>query len=364
MPSTYTPALRITKPAQGEHDDTWGNIVNDEITSLLETAIAGYTSIALTDANTTLSTANGTADQARSAMLNLTGTLTAARELVIPNVNKVYIIRNSTTGGFALSVKTSAGSAFSVPNGKIVVLCCDGADNVFEAVNYHAALTATTLTSTTHSTGSLTTSGAASIGTIVNFGVGAVGAPALAFTAEPSSGFYRQSAATWDMAIAGVHVHRLKANGFEVRAPAATAATINLAGNATTVGTSSFDVFQDTNSVGKIYSRGAFGIIFGTTNSGRWQITADGHFTPVDGEVYTLGSLALRPSVVYGVAGNFSGTVTATAFSGALSGNATTATSATSAVSVSGSTSNGYGTRTISSSAPSGGSDGDIWYQV
>lgn len=57
------------------------------------------------------------------------------------------------------------------------------------------------------------------------------------------------------------------------------------------------------------------------------------------------------------------GTVTATTFSGSLSGNATSATTATSATSVTGSSSNGFGTRTVSTSTPSGGSNGDIWYK-
>ena len=77
------------------------------------------------------------------------------------------------------------------------------------------------------------------------------------------------------------------------------------------------------------------------------------------------------------------GIITATGFSGTLTGTATSATTLQTArtingVSFNGSTnivtnpsstngtaySNGYGGRFVSTSDPSGGSDGDIWYQV
>ena len=70
--------------------------------------------------------------------------------------------------------------------------------------------------------------------------------------------------------------------------------------------------------------------------------------------------------------GNFTGNVTAPQFNGALNGNASTATSASTtpfasvanvAHGIDVAASNGYGNRTVSTSAPSGGSDGDIWYQ-
>jgi len=54
------------------------------------------------------------------------------------------------------------------------------------------------------------------------------------------------------------------------------------------------------------------------------------------------------------------GTLTATTFSGSLSGNASSATSATF---ITGTGYNGYGARTVSTGTPSGGSDGDIWYK-
>jgi hypothetical protein len=144
MPSTYTPSLRVTLPATGELDGSWGNVVNTQITAMLEQAIAGYVSIAMADANTTLTTANGADDQARNMYIQLTGVLTAGRNIVVPTAEKLYFIKNNTTGGFTLTVKTSAGTGIGVPAGTSALLMCDGT-NVIEAATYFASLSANTL---------------------------------------------------------------------------------------------------------------------------------------------------------------------------------------------------------------------------
>ena len=74
MPSSYTPSLRLTLPADGELVGTWGQTVNNGITSLEEAAIAGTVAVPVTDgADTVLTVANGAADQARFNTLRFTG---------------------------------------------------------------------------------------------------------------------------------------------------------------------------------------------------------------------------------------------------------------------------------------------------
>jgi hypothetical protein len=46
----------------------------------------------------------------------------------------LYFITNSTTGGFSVTLKTTAGTGISVPNGRSVVLYCD-ATNVVDALS-------------------------------------------------------------------------------------------------------------------------------------------------------------------------------------------------------------------------------------
>jgi len=141
MSSTYTDLLRLVKPTTGELDATWGDVVNAGLTALIDTAIAGTANIAHDDsANYTLTTASGAADEARAMFLNITGALGAARNVVCPTSSKLYFAHNATTGGFAVTLKTTAGTGIAIPSGKYMMLYCDGT-NVVEAVNYSTALT-------------------------------------------------------------------------------------------------------------------------------------------------------------------------------------------------------------------------------
>lgn len=138
--ASYTASLRLVQPATGEYSGTWGTQVNTGLTALVDTSIAGTATITMTAADYTLSTANGASDEARAMVLNLTGTPGAARNVICPAVSKVYIVYNNTTGGFAQTLKTSAGSGISVPNGATAFLRCNGTD-VVAATNYLGSLT-------------------------------------------------------------------------------------------------------------------------------------------------------------------------------------------------------------------------------
>jgi len=134
MPSTYSTNLRFELMATGEKSGTWGTISNTNIGTLIEQAISGVASVTHDDsASYSLTTGNGTTDEARNAVVNVTGTLTAARNLVVPSVDKLYVIKNSTSGGFNITVKTSAGTGVVVENGNTKVVFCD-ATNVEEAI--------------------------------------------------------------------------------------------------------------------------------------------------------------------------------------------------------------------------------------
>jgi hypothetical protein len=108
------------------------------LTELVDASIAGTASITMTDANFTLSTANGTADEARKMFVVATGTLTAARNIICPTASKLYFVANNTTGGFAVTLKTSAGTGISIPNGAAMVLYCDGTNVINAITNFNA----------------------------------------------------------------------------------------------------------------------------------------------------------------------------------------------------------------------------------
>ena len=52
MASTYTTNLRLTKQADGENPNSWGQILNDGVISLADQAIAGLATITMASAST------------------------------------------------------------------------------------------------------------------------------------------------------------------------------------------------------------------------------------------------------------------------------------------------------------------------
>ena len=154
MPSSYTPLLRFELPVQGELSGTWGNVANTAITTPVSEAIAGTTSITVGATNYTLTNGDGaSANEARKMFITAIGSPGATREVICPSTSKLYVFRNDTSGGFAMTLKTSAGSGVAVPAGQSRLLYCNGTD-VVEAVNGFGSLTlGTALAATSGGTG-------------------------------------------------------------------------------------------------------------------------------------------------------------------------------------------------------------------
>jgi len=126
MASTYSPSLKITLPGDGDQAGIWGQTTNTNLGTLIEQAITGVTSITMSDANYTLSNFNGVSDEARNAVLVVTGSNNAVRDLIPPVVEKVYIIANNTAGGFAIRVIGATGTGVNIASGATQVVYCDG----------------------------------------------------------------------------------------------------------------------------------------------------------------------------------------------------------------------------------------------
>lgn len=153
MPSTYSTNLKLELMATGENSGTWGTKTNNNLFPLVEQAIVSQADVSMLDATTTITMLDGASCDARCLVLDLTGVLTEDRNLVVPTIQKPYIVANNTTGGYAVTVKTSAGTGISVPNGDRMFLYADGT-NVVEMLSEGAG-----------SFTSLAVSGAATIGT-------------------------------------------------------------------------------------------------------------------------------------------------------------------------------------------------------
>lgn len=102
MPTGNTSLLGLALPVQGELDGTWGDVVNDSITSLVDSAIAGTTTLG-TDADVTLTTTALASNQARQAILLWTASNGATtRNITAPAQSKPYIVINAGTGSIVL----------------------------------------------------------------------------------------------------------------------------------------------------------------------------------------------------------------------------------------------------------------------
>jgi len=150
MASTYSTNLALELMATGEKANTWGDITNTNLGTLLEQAISGYVTQAITDgsgATTTITIPNGATGVARNMFIEMTGALTfSTTSLVVPANKKLYFIYNNTSGGYPVQVKVSGQTGVSVPNGQKVVLVSNGTD-VVVATNYMATLAVGSLTS-------------------------------------------------------------------------------------------------------------------------------------------------------------------------------------------------------------------------
>ena len=144
MSTSYTSNLKLGKPAAG--DTGWGDVINAEVTDMIEEAIAGRVTIntwgvGSDPANThILTSANGSTSETRPAILNLTDTTSdiaggATGILIVPNNTKLYSVVNGT--GHSVTVKTSSGSGITVTNNNSIMLMIDGT-NVVEAGRYLA----------------------------------------------------------------------------------------------------------------------------------------------------------------------------------------------------------------------------------
>lgn len=130
MTTAYTPILKLALPVTGELSGTWGNVVNDNITSMVEQAVAGLATINTWTTNShTLTSADGTTSESRCAMLvAATGSggtaLSAAGEIICPAATKLYVLQNGAA--YAVTLKTASGTGVAVPAGQAAFLFCDG----------------------------------------------------------------------------------------------------------------------------------------------------------------------------------------------------------------------------------------------
>jgi hypothetical protein len=212
MTSAYTPLLGLVLPVTGELSGTWGTVWNDSGTSLLDSAIAGTTTLS-TDADVTLTTTTGAANTSREAILLCSGARTVLRTITAPAQSKIYTVINSTTGGFSVKVVgVGPTTGVTIVAGTSAQIAWNGSDFVLVSTLTSAGVLPTAnggtgLTSFTSggvvyaSSSSALTTGSALTFDGTNLGVGAT-SPALPIHIQKTSTAaeirYQNTAATWD----------------------------------------------------------------------------------------------------------------------------------------------------------------------
>ena len=134
MTATYTSRIRLTKQGDGDNPNTWGVVLNDGVISLVDDAIAAYTTVEIGSvATVTLSAIDGAGDIPRSAFLEVKGSVGGSHStitMLIPSTSKSYVINNkvsaNTTASDIVKIKTASGSGYNIPFGAIGLVVCDG----------------------------------------------------------------------------------------------------------------------------------------------------------------------------------------------------------------------------------------------
>lgn len=159
--ATYSTNLAITLPADGEFAGTWGQVTNTNLGTLLEQAVSGYVTQAVsTGTDTTITIPNGATGVARNMYIELTGTGGTNTNLIVPANRKLYFIYNNSTG--AVTVKVTGLTGVSVPATRKMLLVCNGTD-VVDALTYFTSLT---IGGTLSATTGISTGGALAAGSV------------------------------------------------------------------------------------------------------------------------------------------------------------------------------------------------------
>jgi|TARA_R110000751_G_scaffold33275_4_gene82980 hypothetical protein len=137
MASTFSD-LKIELIATGEQSGVWGATTNVNLGTALQEAITGSADVTFSSGNVTLTLTDTNAAQVgRNLRLNLTGTTGGARDLVLPAIEKLYLINNGTAD--IITCKNASGTTVAVPAATSTFIY-NTSTNVVDATSYLSTL--------------------------------------------------------------------------------------------------------------------------------------------------------------------------------------------------------------------------------
>jgi hypothetical protein len=215
MASSYSPSLKLELIGTGDQSGTWGTTTNNNLGTLLEQAITGVQDITMVNADYVLTNYNGTSDEARNAVLVVGGTNSAIRQIIAPLINKLYVVTNNTSGGYAITIGGISGSTVTIPNGITAQVYCNGTNfyssQTGSAGNFtvNGTLTASGLTDT----GNMSVTGTLGVTGVTTFAAGSAAAPAITTTGDTNNGIFFPATDATAITTSGTERMRIDSSG-------------------------------------------------------------------------------------------------------------------------------------------------------
>ena len=196
MTTAYTSLLGLALPVTGELSGTWGDTVNNSITSLLDSAIAGTTTLS-SDADVTLTTTTGASNTSRQAILLWTAGGTVTRNITAPAQSKIYTVINASSSTQSIVLRgVGPTTGVTIVKGESAVCAWNGSDFI-KISNTSGAGVFTTL----------------SVTGVATFSAGTAALPAITTTGDTNTGIFFPAADTIAFAEGGAESMRIDASG-------------------------------------------------------------------------------------------------------------------------------------------------------
>jgi hypothetical protein len=196
MTTAYTSLLGLALPVTGELSGTWGDTVNNSITSLLDSAISGTTTISA-DADITLTTTTGAANEAREAIILWTAGGTVTRNITAPAQSKTYIVINKSSSTQSIVLRGAGPTTgVTIIKGESAVCAWNGSDFI-KVSNISGPGTFTDLTVTG----------------VASFADGTAALPSITNTGDTNTGIFFPAADTIAFSEGGAEAMRLDSSG-------------------------------------------------------------------------------------------------------------------------------------------------------